>query len=85
MQHTDRKMQRQVLSVEVTGFWCVPLPNAMCFKACRKCLNTGLIVGPRKRLIMGEKEDEGRSIGVVRSNLQETFEEVQLNWVCLEC
>lgn len=42
----------------------------------------------RKQLIMGEKDDEGRSIGVVRSNVQETLEEVeevQLNWVCLEC
>lgn len=59
--------------MEVDEFWFVPLPNAMCFKAFRKCSNTGLIVGPRKQLIMGEKDDEGRSIGVVHSNVQETF------------
>lgn len=60
--------------MEVDEFWFVVLPNAMCFKACRKCLNTGLIVGPSKQLIMGEKDDEGRSIGVVHSNVQGTFE-----------
>lgn len=59
--------------MEEDEFWFVPLPNAMCFKACQKCLNTGLIVGPRKQLIMGEKDEEGRSIGVVHSNVQETF------------
>lgn len=77
MQHTDGKMQRQVLSVDFLSWRWMSSGLFFCQTQCasrRKCLNTGLIVGPSKQLIMGEKDDEGRSIGVMHSNVQETFE-----------